>query len=136
MNKTCLAWRGLLLLATLLVAMLIAPVAASAHEMGRHPSLAAPGMTAGCQGHRAETMPGCCSMGGCTLGASVPCPCAHSPLPPLAQGQRAPFAGVISVAVAAVPPTRAARDSATDPPAAAIPIAAPPNFILFGNFRS
>ncbi|HUW35881.1 MAG TPA: hypothetical protein VMV91_01015 [Rhodocyclaceae bacterium] len=136
MNKTRTAWRGLLLAAALLFAMLIDPVAASAHDMGLHPPLAAPGMMAGFRGHRAETMPGCRCMGGCTLRASVPCPCSLSPLPPLAQGQRAPFAGGQPVAVAAVPPTRAARDPATESPAASVPIAAPPNFILFGNFRS
>ena len=136
MNKTCLAWRGLLLAAVLIFAMLIDPVAASAHDMGLHPAPAAPGMMAGFHGHRAETMPGCCCTGGCTIRAGLPCSCSLSPLPPLAQRQRTPFAGGQPVAVAAMPPTRTARTPATESPAASIPIAAPPNFILFGNFRS
>ncbi len=123
----------MLLAAATLVAMLLFPLAASAHGMGHQPALAVPGIDAG---HRSGRMSGCCCGHACASRASVPCPCSLSPLPPLAQGQRAPFAGGQPVAVAAVPPTRTARDPATESPAASVPIASPPNFILFGNFRS
>ena len=137
MNKTRTAWRGLLLAAATLFAMLLSPIAASAHGMGHQPALAVPGMMAGFPGHLAGRMPGRCCGRACASRASVHCPqCYLSPLPPMAQAQRPSFAERQPVAVAAALPTLAARDPATSPPPmASVAIVAPPRFILFGNFR-
>lgn len=135
MKKAGIAWRGLLGAVAAGVALLVAPLAAPAHaaagsanatgENTGAASRAVGGHDAGCMDH------------GAIPAGSHRLNCRLSSLPAMDVGAR--HAGGHDPDSAPVLAVRAlvAREFGLPPaPAASVPIAAIPGFILFGNFRS
>lgn len=126
-----ITWGGLLRVAAVIIAMLLVPVGASAHGTGDR--LAAGNCTEAGQDassavfefERTTPASGCCLR------------CHLASIPPTGAGPNQSLDDDQSVTVAPVVLTLAAQNLVThSTPAVRIPIAVPPRFILFGNFRS
>jgi hypothetical protein len=135
MKKACMAWRRLIGAVAMGVAMLLVPVAASAHGAVGH--TAAPGAVTAADQHALDQHEADCLNHGATPAGDNRLHCHLSSLPAMTVGVKVSVnhdpAGVYALATRVF----VAREIHTQrAPAAHIPIAAVPSFILFGNFRS
>lgn len=135
MKKVGMAWLGLLRAAALGIAMLLAPAVASAHGAADRQPIAGESAAAG---QDAMSPPESdCLYAGVAPASGHHLHCCLSSLPSMAVG--ANQSTDHDQAVAPAPALRAVvlhKGITYSMPAAHVPIAALPSFILFGNFRS
>lgn len=131
MKKASMAWRRLMGAAAMGVAMLLVSVAASAHVPVGHQDVAGKHVVA------VDQAPVDCMHAGLLPTSGYRLHCHVSSLPPLADGVKLLHDRDPAAAYETAAPVFAARDFRAEfQPALLVPIAAPPPYILFGNFRS
>lgn len=129
MKKIGIVWRGFLSAAAMGIAMLLLPVAASAHVPADQHRIAVNGL--------ADPVHTDCMQAGTKPAAGYRLNCHLSSAPQLADGATKSRDHDLTIAPAIEVPDFVAPEFRTDfTQATQVRIAAPPRYILFGNFRS